>query len=523
MITAIEIENFKGIGNRVRIDLRPITLLFGANSSGKSTIIHALHYAREILFRGNLDADRTETGGDLIDLGGFLNFIHNRDLNREISLGFEMSVPDGELLPYFGRTPDQPFGETTLDFLSHVKEVAVDLRMAWSQALNRPFVKRYAVSLDNEPAGVITASPDSPGQASLHVERWHPWLNARSDEEDADAPTQWQELVDRALPNSPLKWFELLVESRSEALPDFDSGLSCPRLFEDIDDDQGKAADAMMRVLSRAIVGPGGLLRDTLARLRYLGPLREKPARNYEAPRFPDASRWASGIAAWDRLYADAGHLVDEVGDWMSDSARLATGCRLYRQEYKEIDVADPSIVRLIGNHPFDDADLTEVKQAIKSMPSRRRLYLVDQQTGEELFPHDVGEGISQIVPVIVGVLASGASLTMIEQPELHVHPGVQVGLGDLLIEGACRERNVMLVETHSEHLILRLLRRLRETNERELPPDHRGLTPTQLSVLFLESTDDGIRVTPLEVDKAGEFVDRWPRGFFEERAGELF
>lgn len=64
----IEIENFKGIGGRQTIDLKPITLLFGPNSVGKSTILQALHYLREILERGNVDPDVTIAGG-LIDLG----------------------------------------------------------------------------------------------------------------------------------------------------------------------------------------------------------------------------------------------------------------------------------------------------------------------------------------------------------------------------------------------------------------------------------------------------------------------
>ena len=57
MITGISLENFKGIRERVDIDLKPITLLFGANSAGKSTILHALHYAHELFQRGNSDAD----------------------------------------------------------------------------------------------------------------------------------------------------------------------------------------------------------------------------------------------------------------------------------------------------------------------------------------------------------------------------------------------------------------------------------------------------------------------------------
>ncbi len=59
-ITTVEIENFKGIGRPVRVELRPITLLFGRNSAGKSTVLHALCYAHEILSYHNVDAHRTD-------------------------------------------------------------------------------------------------------------------------------------------------------------------------------------------------------------------------------------------------------------------------------------------------------------------------------------------------------------------------------------------------------------------------------------------------------------------------------
>ncbi|MCA8988476.1 MAG: AAA family ATPase, partial [Planctomycetaceae bacterium] len=79
MLTNISIENFKGIGEKIELDLAPITLLFGANSAGKSSIIHALHYAREVLFNMNTDADITETGGNYVNLGGFDNLLHGRN------------------------------------------------------------------------------------------------------------------------------------------------------------------------------------------------------------------------------------------------------------------------------------------------------------------------------------------------------------------------------------------------------------------------------------------------------------
>ena len=67
------------------------------------------------------------------------------------------------------------------------------------------------------------------------------------------------------------------------------------------------------------------------------------------------------------------------------------------------------------------------------------------------------------------------------------------------------------------------LFRSIREMTEGELPPGVLGLEADDLSVVYVESSDDGVRFHPLAVDKDGEFLDRWPQGFFEERAGELF
>src|SRR5215469_3835316 len=92
-LTRIELENFKGIRSRQAIDLRPITLLFGPNSVGKSTILQALHYLREILERGNIDPDVTIAGG-LIDLGGFATLVHNHELNRSVRLKVTIDLSD---------------------------------------------------------------------------------------------------------------------------------------------------------------------------------------------------------------------------------------------------------------------------------------------------------------------------------------------------------------------------------------------------------------------------------------------
>ena len=82
MITKIAIENFKGIGERVEVELRPLTLLFGNNRRQIHPACTALRQGG--VSGGNLDADRTVAGGELVRLGGFRNFVHGRDLNREV-------------------------------------------------------------------------------------------------------------------------------------------------------------------------------------------------------------------------------------------------------------------------------------------------------------------------------------------------------------------------------------------------------------------------------------------------------
>ena len=177
----------------------------------------------------------------------------------------------------------------------------------------------------------------------------------------------------------------------------------------------------------------------------------------------------------------------------------------------------------------MSEDDLGELQELYATLGGRSEIALRDFEKGIIVAPSDVGVGISQMIPVIVGCLRGQQGILAIEQPELHVHPAIQVGLGDLFIQAVQTRESIvgagktLLVETHSEHIMLRLLRRIRETTENEVPPGVIGLSPDDLSVIYVESGDDGVRFRPLRVDREGEFIDRWPKGFFEERAEELF
>jgi predicted ATPase len=112
----------------------------------------------------------------------------------------------------------------------------------------------------------------------------------------------------------------------------------------------------------------------------------------------------------------------------------------------------------------------------------------------------------------------------LIEQPELHLHPALQAELGDVFIESALgKNKNTFLIETHSEHLILRLLRRIRETTESELEEGDNPLRPEDVAVIYAKPTEKGTELIELRITEDGDFADKWPDGFFAERAKELF
>jgi hypothetical protein len=160
--------------------LKPITLLFGPNSVGKSTILQALHYLREILERGNIDPDVTIAGG-LIDLGGFVTLVHNHELDQPVRLKVMMDLSDEQgvdgLPLNFGSSLGEPeFAELPVRYLvgeseeyrdyAVVQQAALEVEIRWSELERAPYVTRLAIELDGEHLTAIVSPPQT-GWAQL--------------------------------------------------------------------------------------------------------------------------------------------------------------------------------------------------------------------------------------------------------------------------------------------------------------------------------------------------------------------
>lgn len=550
MLTSITLQNFKGIGDPVTIPIRPLTIMFGKNSAGKSTVVQALHYAREVLLNNNPNADRTALGGSSIDLGGFRNLIHNHEhLTRSIAMRFDFDISACEFPEYQDWDPLWEYGNhgldktitnadvpSGLDFVKYhegknlylelqrlqetiggdqqteATSAGVEFSVQWSEIREEPVITGYRTWLSGEEAGRITTSIDR-RDFKWEINLNHMFL--RPDDDDS-----------KLLPGeSGVLWATV------PALPGGEFGRSVPEWgrpiyispFSDLQEEYSIG----YQTVSQLITGPGELLTGYLQEpgltdFRYVGPIRDTPPRNFVPLNTEDESDWSNGIAAWSTLYKDTEDLVYEVSDWLG-SSRLKTGYIVEIEKYREIPIDSDLMAGLQNGDLIDRVD--DTSESVKKYHIKSRLKVVDERTGLKLDPYDIGVGISQVIPVVVSAIASESRFVAIEQPELHLHPAVQAELGDLFITSANERNNVFLLETHSEHLILRILRRIRETSSGTASESALQLTTEDVALLYIgESTaEKRTDILDLRIDNRGRIIDRVPGGFFEEDFAEVF
>lgn len=519
MLKAFTLENFKGVRKPVRVEFRPLTLLFGPNSAGKSTILHGLHYANEIFQRRNFDPGRTLWGGDVVHLGGFETLVHGYELTTPVRMSFELELT--HVVP------------AHLDLLEDLVDMhtptraRVGLEVQWSSELDRPVLVQLDVDYDEVNLARIISNSDGRRVWLGDFDIKHPIFAGEGDGE----AIAWQ--LGDALRNFRSTnvltpgFLDLPLVGMDNALPALDRVIEFP---------EGSLEEGLLRsILNTLILLPLVALREELERVTYIGPLRSTPPRNYTPARIVSANRWASGLAAWDVLFHGEDALIGEVQSWMSDEERLNTGYTLERERFAEIPAWCRDVLINVLRELAQDPELAldavsknpnrqeSIRKILESSPARTSVVLRDLRHNISVQPQDVGVGIAQLIPVVVAALHNNTGILAVEQPEIHVHPALQVRLGDLFISQT-KNGKQFVIETHSEQLLLRFLRRIRETFEDDLENEALRFEPSDIGVFFITMGEDGgTRITQLPVDETGDIRGQWPKGFFDERAEELF
>jgi hypothetical protein len=231
--------------------------------------------------------------------------------------------------------------------------------------------------------------------------------------------------------------------------------------------------------------------------------------------------------------------VLSQINDWIGGSAYLDSGYQikvdikiclpihtLTDPKDKTVSLDDFFEVRWADQD--DRAKFSKLSQIVALRPDVEflaRIFLADQ-TGRELRFSEVGTGFSQILPILTYLGIS--SNYIVRQPEVHLHPKLQSRVADCFVNSIASDREDkfsgnLIVETHSEHFVLRLLRRIRNSYQDKLLHTSLTLYPEELSLIYLKPIGDRSEVYLIRVDKSGNFVDGWPDGFFDERDEDLW
>jgi predicted ATPase len=551
------LSGFRSIRDRTTLNLGGLNLLIGANSAGKSSVLHSLLMAAQTL--GNPLADRPLVlNGPLVRLGLAEDTIHEES-RRTIELGFEL-VPSPE-----GRRPATR--------RAHFARLHADARFTMATA---------GVEFELEEC-TVAAEPDDPEQPlqEIRIRRRSQTAAAAAlrlaglkgqqvrdlaslipyDAEGTTAPRTAGARVRQFLPET----LATVVNAYEEEL----ERLRWPFLRYGVGPEPTTLRRAQQEPVSRPVLN---FIRDFLAEAHG-----EEIASNV-----PKRGR-ISGIDLYDRLPPEAIQAVQDVATtgwfvehrdrlpfqgqmqavplpdalntgidyarhWFATSVRhlgplraapqplyglpeAASGTSVGRNGEYTAAVLSAHARRLVRSPSPRDGRLQTIplSQAVddwmsamnllSSVRSQERgklgyeLHLRVEGMSRDLDLTTVGVGVSQALPIIVlGLIVPPGSLLLFEQPELHLHPDVQAALGDFFLALA-RSGRQLLVETHSEYLVNRLRRRAAtdsDSNVEEL-----------VRLFFFERRGSTSKIAAGRIGQGGSMPD-WPRGFLDTAAREV-
>lgn len=541
-ITKLSLTNFRSFKHEQTINFAPVTLLFGPNSVGKSTVLMALFYLQQILEKGECDPQRIEALGNKF-VGGFKNLVNGRDLKKSIIIKVEyersgigsMYREASELIPEVITSNDPHYVcDVMPEIMWGTKDIAIEVEIAWSFLRQTAYVKLYKVYLNNEFIAEVTSDEGGKNPIVSQVNFLHPllggadnyWLEAQFTNNFESINIAHKDTISKLLPDFIDEDFDgyfsetgissefeqelgstpFAINARSGALPYLGKRLNL-EFKSETQLDVALANDIYSEMLVAPIDNLVSILNSSLS----IGPLRDIPDSTFQPNPYPKQSDWHNGQACWDLLSKLDYQLLMKVDKWLSDEDKLDLGYKLVVKQIHQ------KTFCLDVNEQDENENISNQIDPIVS----KQVALWDKVTDIEVSASDIGVGVSQLLPFVVAALSSKKGFVSCEQPELHVHPRVQVAIGDLLTQA--NDKTNFLIETHSEHLILRILRRIRETNDGELPDGFLPVASKNISIVYLEPTEHGVDVKNIRVNEEGDFVDKWPKGFFAERRGELY
>lgn len=507
MLISFSLSNFKGFQKLEQINLKPLTVICGANNSGKSSIIQSLLLMKQSTINRRIAPFETENALILDDkeahLGDWAEVISKHDTEKKLSWNWKLS---GEVEVEIEVAIDNQLQVSNFKFR--------DTNSAFSFELAKTKHPKYNLILTGIalPDLLLTWIYDGQLANSFDLKRTKTFTQIVIDEvQFTDIIVEFNSLFPHTVMGDfATQSYDVLNRVRKKLKP---RGKK-PKYLEFLDQtllelkfdryrkkNQGNVYtfNPNKRVeltIPSYIFAIQSLIKFWLS-FRYIGPLRDAPKRFYLFEEIGKINIGAKGeytplvlameqnkpIPPYYRSIYE-GKIIKEYERRASDKMVDALNWWLAFMNLPQL-MPTPALKRNINQIKLDSA-------------------------GIEVYLPDVGFGVSQILPVLIECLRTKPGETVIlEQPEIHLHPSLQSKLGDFLLCMA-RAGKKIVVETHSEHLIKRLYLRVAQEESNKT----RNILNT-IFVSFDEQQHSSV-TQQIVINEYGE-IENWPVGFFDE------
>ncbi len=446
MLKTLIIQNFKCWEDTGSIRMAPITLFFGANSSGKSSIGQFLMMLKQTVESPDRRAVFYPGGkNSAVQLGSYQEMVFQRNLKNKIAFGYKWNFAD--ILKVKDPISGRSYSGNTLKFSAEVGLGKADQNALVLEDLN------YQIENSSEKE-VLTIGLErrSGTKAEYKIEAERYSLKRKQGRAwYLGAPVRFYGFPDEVVAYHQNADFVQELNLRHE------------KLFRS---------------------------------LSYLGPLRIKAERLYSWTGIEPESVGYSGENTVPAILA-------------ARNRKISLGYKRRAKPFEEILALKLKEMGLIEDFKVNPISKQRQEYEVKVRTKGSKDW-VDLP--------DVGFGVSQVLPVLVQCFfAPRGSIIIMEQPEIHLHPSAQSALADVMIdvinsreEGAAREIQ-LVIETHSEHFLRRLQRRIAE----ELVPQDK------VAAFFADISKTPAKLEPLELDIFGNILN-WPKNFFGDEMEDI-
>lgn len=492
MATEIKIKNFKSLVD-VDITLKPITLLFGPNNNGKSSLINSLFFLSENMT--TIHKTRFKLGKE--NLSSFKEVVSFNDEEKEVVFEIATTVDIEKFVSSRksgveklrensgsedGETEDVYNFEKSILKRLEGKRVEAHTVFAEKTDKENPARKLKRIELFLESEKIININFDK-----IHFcekDDTSLILDIHADKGFVDLFFDDNNEINEILKDIFKNFFEATSNGEKEKVS-FSNAIRLPNLYskknfleffkrekkeelvEEFTDNIFNKFTEIVFLFSHLMTSQWGIGLPTFT--EHLGPIRERPKHKY----------LINGDVDYSRDFYFTQFLEEETEE---DGVNTA----------KEVEKILPFF--------FEDTSIL-----VKKNEDIGRLFIRQSEATFNLA--EASSGFLQLLPILI------KQPKVIEQPELHLHPKLQARFADLFVHWYVEEKKEVIVETHSEH-ILRRLQVLVAKGE---------VSRDDVAIYYFDKKDGETKIIEMKMEANGLFTNDWPEGFFDDKANLAF